>query len=1664
MTTASAVHSNALNFMSSLKNGVDPRTGLYTISINIPEIQTNDLRGPSFALALAYSSLNKQDSGYGYGWNLKLSQYTLSNQVLSLSTGETFKVTGSDSTSGQLVMKEKKLDSFHFYQDETHYRVVHKSGLVEILEVMGSGQNRVALPVEIRSPAGHKITLGYTQFSGTYLVLAWVKDDSGQTLLTVDRQSTSVEVLLQPFAGPGGTPLARFVMALEGSDKYVNRITLPTENEASWRFGYSLIRDQLCIISVETPAGGREEIFYQDLGHLFPDGVNRQPLPRVTQHLITPGFGQPKIDVRYTYKSENSENSETNFLGRGLKLPPWNDDGLDNLYNHIGSYEYVCIETLWVTDDSEPQARPVRKIERKFNQFHLLTHETTTQNNNVKTVETLYYLTDNVGFDQQLNYCQLPKTVKTTWSLLDNPNRRRSETVSNTYDNYGNLRVKTLANGVIETSTWYPAAGGDGCPADPEGFVRSLKEQIVNPAQPADGQAPTLCTRYRYKGLPELGDCLPEDCPPQELPLKQWLTVESQTLVQLGTTETELERTLFEHVDDRTDTFLHGRVSRQTVTLNGKSTHIDYGYRKFDSPQFNVPVQETTQTMSTSFDNITNATIRQHSRLTSQELLTLENGLETHYYYDVLNRLTKEVVAPDTDYTATRHFVYTLSATSELQAEHVSINARQLKTRSVLDGLGRLIFQESEHVRSDGSKRTRQTYEAIYNAWGDVAEEIEYDWLDDEPRALKSTFYYDDWGQQCAMLGPDGVETHQSIDPIGTDESKGPIQRNWIQSTETDSMISGLSETWLNLFDKPSRIRTLDSAEQEIATQVYLYDGLGRCTQYIDTSKYTTQYVYDPWSRLISSTLPDDSIVKRTYAAHSTLELPETLSVSGDGVTEIRVGEQAFDGLGRLTRSTIGTRTEHYSYDAGHMQVKTRTTPANDTIQYDYNLALTDLPVRTLAPDENVDFRFHRTSARLTEAQNEQGRRVYDYTTANQLSVERWVDDNGTWETLHSSSMQGRSLKRTDLKQESSAGLDTTYDYDDAGRIKSVHQGQLEAAFEYNRLGQLYRTTTKDRAADSTLVTQLQFDDQGREKLRTLTLNQLPPRTLEQTWQVDGLLESRHLRHDGVSLLKETFSYDARGRLTDHRCEGSTLPRDSEGREISRQIFVFDALDNIKLTVTTFADGKSERANFSYAEDNPCQLQAITYTPQRATANPTFAYDLNGCQLNDERGQCLKYDSQSRLLSVESPTGQIVNQYRYDGHNHLVTSKKESESVALRFYQGEQLTNVDQGGHQTHLLYHNGPLGQQASDNSQTLLLLADANTSVIGESQQQDLRTAVYSAYGERHSDDTLRSLLAFNGELLDDATGWYLLGRGYRAYNPGLMRFHSPDSLSPFGSGGVNPYTYCLGNPIALRDPTGHEAIGWSGRLRRTDEDITTPSRSGGDWVGVVIGAVFVVVGVVASVLSAGAMAPHFTAASIVIFVSTATATALTAASTVAHAVAVANEDEQAGKWGLYLQYAALAASIPAIVVGSYQGIQAMTSGAKVAADAAGAAGAAAGASGASGAGGGAAGVSAAGRSQSFASRFRIPRPTLQAAANVNAANVARGQIPSPSPLPPKASAGVRTVAAPSQAAQGVGDGAGGSGLTPASTGGQDPFMKELIYRQAQPTYGLRETGIRD
>ena len=115
-----------------------------------------------------------------------------------------------------------------------------------------------------------------------------------------------------------------------------------------------------------------------------------------------------------------------------------------------------------------------------------------------------------------------------------------------------------------------------------------------------------------------------------------------------------------------------------------------------------------------------------------------------------------------------------------------------------------------------------------------------------------------------------------------------------------------------------------------------------------------------------------------------------------------------------------------------------------------------------------------------------------------------------------------------------------------------------------------------------------------------------------------------------------------------------------------------------------------------------------------------------------------------------------------------------------------------------------------SSQQSRTVLLAADNKNSILAEVAGGKSNAIAYSAYGQQSAQQDVATKIGFNGELLEPHLGWYFLGNGYRAYNPTLMRFHSPDSWSPFGRGGLNAYMYCVGDPVNTSDPTGHSRVG--------------------------------------------------------------------------------------------------------------------------------------------------------------------------------------------------------------------------------------------------------------
>jgi len=165
--------------------------------------------------------------------------------------------------------------------------------------------------------------------------------------------------------------------------------------------------------------------------------------------------------------------------------------------------------------------------------------------------------------------------------------------------------------------------------------------------------------------------------------------------------------------------------------------------------------------------------------------------------------------------------------------------------------------------------------------------------------------------------------------------------------------------------------------------------------------------------------------------------------------------------------------------------------------------------------------------------------------------------------------------------------------------------------------------------------------------------------------------------------------------------------------------------------------------------------------------------------------------------------------YRYDALDRLSSHRQLDNAHCQRFYCASHLVTKVQGDEHISIVQHGDQLLSQRHRRDSEVastLVATDRQRSVLNTLHANLPRTIGYSPYGHRVFESNLSSLLGFNGQRPEPVTGHYLLGNGYRAFNPVLMRFNSSDDMSPFGKGGLNSYVYCRGDPINRSDPTGH------------------------------------------------------------------------------------------------------------------------------------------------------------------------------------------------------------------------------------------------------------------
>lgn len=1486
-----SVHSNAFNFSSFVQGSVDPRTGQYALSIDLPTLNANNLCGPDLPLQLNFNPMNNEKTGFGTGWSLKLTRFTVSSGMLNLHSGERFKV-DNNGPGEAAVIAERKLESFHFSDisegEQKRFRIAHKSGLTEILEPRDANYDW-AVPVRVLAPSGHGINLHYAP-DKTTPHLTSISDDSKRVLLRID-YTGNAEVLID--INPGTEAHARFTLGLQGG--HLTSVSLPGPDKAAWQFDYvPYDNDSLYYLTrLESPVGGIETVKYKVDGHAFP-GVKDKYLPYATEHILQP---DPLDDT--TYLKNTYEFSNNNFLGNGAGVS-WSDTGLDILYDSSDpTFRYQSTSHHYLGD------QVLRTVTRTFNRFHLLTEQVTQQQGCIETVTTKYHEVDNLNFKAQPNHFQLPHQVTKSWTLDGNSNKRRDETLVTLYDTFGNLTEEIQANG-IRTVREYYSNGCEGCPEDPEGFVRNLKCETVYPAPVADSSldaAPIKRNRYRYVKLPALAQATSQQLPNHWLALENEDTFEVKIEARAGGQKAETEHLLHSnhryYLNMPENPLLHGRTDKHEFSMNGFSASTAWRYEITNDLDGNPTWLQTKETYKAPGGTL-ETTTRAAQSIISGQLVEDEdlNGVVSRFRYDMLNRLIEHTTAPDSVYQATRSYAYRFFIDEGRKRSYDQVtDAKGVITRVVYDGLNRPIREEREViVAGDPATRlTRTLSTSRYDSAGRLIRETLYDYppvdagaqAPQQPDVTTTYDYgYDGWGARSQVFRSDGVTEFTDSTPFGVG---GDLVTEWIETRDQPGVRQNVRVSQLNAFNKPSyEYRQIEEPGQppvQVGRTDYVYDGFGRCTQ--DTFSSTTpgskavprirKFSYDVWGRMYKTVRPNGSALLRSFVGYSVEELITRLEVQKAGSdTAETVFSRSYDGLGRLKQVKIGPRIEDYDYVTQTLLIDKRTAYAQDknrkrVIQYNYLPQLTEQPTMLDASIEvpgqrhsttQAIFGYDKTTAQISSADNGNGRHGYEYTQEGYLAKDTWMV--GGKEQHHSDykhSLQGRIRTR-----KHSDGHECEYGYDAEGRVNSISQGALHSVLKYNSQGLLCSTETRDGGnADRCVLCTQTYDALGREKTRTLTVNGAAEQVLSLEWYDNDLLYSRTLVRDAKEVRKETFEYDELDRLVQYTCTGEDLPSDTKGRQISVQLFRLDDLDRLTRRATEFADGNSERADFTYKEDGSFQLEKVAYrllegyTAQQAfddewqafeeeqtfDEEQTFTYDEQGNMLNDELGRKLEYDTLGRLQRVIDVDGKTtLVEYQYDGHDQLLASRHADGRQVHRRFLGHQLDSTLENDVLTQYLYSGiQPLGvqQYPAAPEATRLLHSDIAGSVVSETDAQGTRHANYSVYGERPADNGMRTLLAFNGEAREEALGWYLLGSGYRAYNPGLMRFHSPDSLSQ-EEAGINPYLYALGNPVNWRDPTGHRVQGIPpDRVPPSYIDPPEkPKAPWGAWIGVAIAGV--------------------------------------------------------------------------------------------------------------------------------------------------------------------------------------------------------------------------------
>lgn len=1290
------ITSNAYNFAENFNSGVDPRTGMFQVNINMGVFNSNDGVGNKIPLAIHYSSSNNEDCGVGRGWSFVFSRYDKRKEWLSLSSGQSFKIEW-DSENQEFYVPYRKLKDIRICIDtQTQHLIVYfKDGTEEHISIEEGTVYKVV------SAQGLETFYLFKNMNNRKY-LTEINDNTGRKVL-INWYDNKYKTTITHFFN--NEILQTFILDKVGRDFTLGRFCVEGQASHTYFEYKKMMPSNYMLVSKITHATGLiEEIIYSNR-HSTPTNTPIKKIPAVYQHILFPGEHQERKITKYTF-------TDRNYLGFGSDRK-WTL-GEDTLFKANSNYRYLSEETI----------NNNKKIKRTYNKYHLIVREEYISSGSlIKQIDYMYYCDEYKSIENQPAQYSLIREQKT---VHYNDTRESSTLIAKfEYDSYANL-IKCINSDQTQIiKSYYPIegeteAGEQLCPPQNNKFISLLKSEkfIAN-----DDNHSERITRNTYQEITSLFDS-------------------NKKIILILSQSNHVEKNVFSYYTDKNDHFTYGRLKKAISYINNTlSNTIDYSYEIKDN--------EIENTMLTSFENVLHQNTNkitlkfiEHYCRKKLHLIRLrdpENNLIL-YEYDFIGRLTSTKRHPDTlskqiirvEYNDDPNNIY-VKSTNEYG--HI--------TKLKLNSAGNTIM---EYIQSSSVDSIHLSKEYQYDALGLLIKKIEHDLCDTDKIRLETIFSYDDNQLIKEVQHPD-----KRIERYSTDAIKNKL--TYIQ----DELIK--EEAYFNdsglILEKKTYSFNNKNVSQPwnlIASSKYEYDGFGNIVKSIDTSGHIVSFLHDDLDRIISTTRNidgQDIIEEFVYPSHSIEAIPSEIYIN-----QKLIGKRVFDSIMRITEEIQSGFSTYYTYDGISNRELTIIQPRSETdkdiVTFTYDNILKQPNTKKTLPSQNIDTEYvYYPGGRLMQSSNPTCKSIYIFDDVNyfgQLVEQRSTIDGLPEEIIKTSYSKMGNI----ITQSNGKGNYKYLTYDSFNRLITIREKCnnriMLSTIEYDKFSRAIKYVTNemqpipnqyDKQLNSTSI-ELVLNALGAELSRIVKINNSIVYTIKQSFNSEQQLINK-IYISNNSKTTEKYTYDSLHRLTKYTCTGPHYAEDESGRKIKKQVFTHDPYGNVTKIISTFNDNSVNITSFTFTHENPCLLGRVINSNSSIFNDFECRYDGMGNLSNDEKGNIYAHNVLGQLDTVYTKSNTLLTSYEYFPDGNLASQKYSDNSRSFCHYINNILVKESCNESNLESLYHFNTTGLSArvfneNTQSKTEFLLGDNQGSILKTKNLTDNTETnkTYSCFGE--------------------------------------------------------------------------------------------------------------------------------------------------------------------------------------------------------------------------------------------------------------------------------------------------------------------------------------------